>query len=117
MGINYTEGWFIELDGSDEQYDAIVAVMDAIGVKLHDRGRNFIATPMALSPAQEKMMESWSNTSSPATHGLEKVDFLGAIQRLTTPVKTERELKIEQLKATVEDINQQISELEGECNA
>lgn len=117
MEINYTEGWYIKLDRSKAQWDTINKVFSALGVNMY--ATDYREEGLTLEPdADDGDIVRGYELGAIVRDGAEEVDFLEAVRRLTTPVKTKRELELEELKATASKLQQQIEELEnGEDDA
>tara|TARA_R110000851_G_scaffold58521_1_gene135855 strand:+ start:1461 stop:1799 length:339 start_codon:yes stop_codon:yes gene_type:complete len=107
MDINYQDkSWRVELPSSPREWRGMVTLFNRFGIPVHDpsftTNWSYIAVNQASAP--NELMRGMHN-------GLEIISIYEAIVRLTTPAKSEHEIKIDRLQATIDDAAKQILEL------
>jgi len=110
--INYSGGWKLDISNySKEQWHSLVLILKGLGVKAHDEGYTDEWGYFAVSCIDGKdKLNRWGRGHSYTT-SWEIVGVLGMVERLTTPEKSDQEIKIEKLQATIDDAAKQILEL------
>ena len=112
--INYTQDWYMDNPKTEEEFRMLMEVFDKFGVKVYNDTHKPEYPCIAPDGAE---LTRWP----PGVVIGEKVDLLGALMKLTRPVVTEQQKKINQLKQTIESLEtqareakQQIEQLEKE---
>ena len=113
--INYTDrNWRVELPKTEREWKVMVTIFNEFGVALHDV--TFSTMWGYISPNQRVGDDDGGDHTREMARGehttLPTVSLYEAIARLTTPEKSERDVKLEELSKTVADAQEQIRKLQ-----
>lgn len=109
--INYTRDWYIDCPNTEEEWEIFVKIMEHFGVSLFSKQYE-LGWPH-ISCSREYPRVVCASLGFEDHHVLNKVTLLEAITLLQRPVKTEQQLKIEELEATIAKAQEQIKELKS----
>lgn len=107
--INYTNDWYIDCPKTEEEWDIFVKIMEHFGVSLFSK--QYEPTWAYIRCCLTNGNPHLSRYQTAAN--MRKVTLLEAITLLQRPVKTEQQLKIEELEATIAKAQEQIKELKS----
>lgn len=104
--INYTPDWYIDCPETEEEWNVYVEIMTFFGVCLYDNGFKPNKRYIAANDSG-----GYTYRTLYVTPNAKKVSFLEAITLLQRSTKTEKQLKIEELEATIAEVLKQVEEL------
>ena len=107
MDINYKGGWKLDIRHySEGKWGTLVKILNGLGVKIFNEDYDSEWGVLCTNSGQEYL-----HRSNDDRNYLTSVDILTMVHILTTPEKSEHEIKIDKLQATIDDAAKQILEL------
>tara|TARA_R110000850_G_scaffold55129_3_gene130661 strand:- start:442 stop:789 length:348 start_codon:yes stop_codon:yes gene_type:complete len=110
MDINYKGGWKLDIRHySEGKWDTLVKILEGFGVKVYCS--NYESEWVYLAVSSDCHGLNRYDLGSSSLKDARSVDILTMVHMLTTPAKSEHEIKIDKLQATIDDAAKQILEL------
>lgn len=110
MDINYKRGWKLHIGNySKGEWDTLVKILEGLGVEIFNH--NYNSEWDLLCPSPRGVHLHRTNDDGGHLKDAQSIDILTMVHLLTTPAKSEHEIKIDKLQATIDDAAKQILEL------